>query len=294
LTKARYPEDKRELAEAALHRFFPKEDKYPEVIYKAMHHSLFTGGKRFRPILTLLVAEAFGADVNKILPTACAIEYIHTYSLIHDDLPAIDNDDLRRGKPTCHVLFGEDIAILAGDALFAEAFYLIASAQNTTNPSQIVQVINELALASGVRGMVGGQVVDIQSSSKKVDSKTLNFIHTHKTGQLITAAARAGAILAGASGSDLEKVTQFSYYLGLAFQITDDILDVIGDTDVLGKKVGSDEQHNKATFPSVFGLEKAKEKAEEAVKNAINALAGLNIDTESLIELAQFVYERKH
>jgi len=289
-----YPEDKRELVEEALHRFFPNKNKHPEIIYKAMHHSLFSGGKRFRSVLTLLVAEAFGADVNKVLPTACAIEYIHTYSLIHDDLPAIDNDDLRRGKPTCHVLFGEDIAILAGDALFAEAFFLIASSQNNADPSQIVQVINELAFASGVRGMVSGQVVDVQSSSEEVDQETLNFIHTHKTGQLITAAARAGAILAGAKSEDLEKITRFSHYLGLAFQITDDILDVIGDTDVLGKKVGSDERGNKATFPSVFGLQGAKKKAKKAVENAIKALGGLNINTKSLVELARFVYERKN
>lgn len=294
MTKARYPDDKRMLVENALRSFFPKQNKYPEVIYKAMHHSLFSGGKRFRSVLMLLTAEAFGSDMTKILPTACAIEYIHTYSLIHDDLPAIDNDPLRRGKPTCHILFGEDIAILAGDALFAEAFYLIASAQNSSDPLRVIKIINELAFASGVRGMVSGQVADIKSSNKKVDYKMLDFIHTHKTGDLITAAARAGAILSGASDADLEKVTRFSHFLGLAFQITDDILDVIGDPHLLGKEVGGDERRKKATFPSVFGLRTARKKAKEAVEKAKTALAGLKLDTEALAELAQFVYERKH
>ncbi len=192
------------------------------------------------------------------------------------------------------MVFGEDIAILAGDALFAEAFYLIASGQNNANPSDVVRIINELAFAAGVRGMVSGQVVDMRSSNKNVDPETLSFIHSHKTGQLIVAAARAGAILAGANGADLEKVTKFSYYLGLAFQITDDILDVIGDTSLLGKEIGSDERHKKATFPAVFGLEIARQKAKEAVENAIGILSELKVDTESLAALAQFVYERKH
>jgi len=294
LAKAKYPDEKRKLVEDALHRFFPEKDKYPDVIYGAMNHSLFSGGKRFRPVLNLLVAEVFDSDIDKFLPTACAIEYIHTYSLIHDDLPAIDNDDLRRGTPTCHVMFGEDIAILAGDALFAESFYLVASTQNSADSSRIIRVVNELAFAAGVRGMVSGQVVDIQSSRKRVDSETLHFIHSHKTGCLITAAARAGAILAGASSPDLDKVTEFATQLGLAFQITDDILDVVGETDVIGKRIGSDERHKKATFPSIFGLEEAKKKAKVAVDDAIVALGGLEADTKSLIELAKFVYERNY
>lgn len=294
MTKATYPENKRELVEEALHRSFPMEDAYPEVIYKAMRHSLFSGGKRFRSVLNLLVAEAFGADLERVMPTACALEYIHTYSLIHDDLPAIDDDGLRRGKPTCHILFGEDIAILAGDALFAEAFHLIAASQNSCDPLQIIQVINELALATGVRGMVSGQVADIKAMNEKIDSETLNFIHTHKTGQLITVAARSGAILARANDLDLDNITQFANHLGLAFQITDDILDVIGDTDVLGKEVGSDQRQHKATFPSVFGLGQAKEKAEDAVEKAIMVLSNINADTHDLEELARFVCYRDY
>lgn len=279
--------------EDALHRFFPKEDGHPEIIYKAMHHSLFSGGKRFRSVLTLLVAETFGVAAKDVLPTACAIEFVHTYSLIHDDLPAIDNDHLRRGKPTCHVLFGDDIAILAGDALFAEAFYLIASEQRSEDSLNVIRVINEVASASGVRGMVSGQVADVQASTQKVDSKTLNFIHTQKTGQLITAAARAGAILAGASSSSLESITRYAYHLGLAFQITDDILDVVGDPQLMGKEVGGDKRNDKATFPAVFGLDASRKKAEIAVGDAIDALAGVALDTKPLKELARFVYERE-
>ncbi len=292
MNKATYPEDKRELVEKALHRFFPGEDAYPEVIYKAMSHSLFSGGKRFRSVLSLLTAVAFNVNPEKILPTACALEFIHTYSLIHDDLPAIDNDDLRRGKPTCHVLFGEDIAILAGDALFAEAFHLVASSQNSSDQSRIIKVINEIALAAGIRGMVSGQVADICSMNKKIDADTLDFIHTHKTGQLIIAAARSGAILAGAEDAELKNITEFAHYLGLAFQITDDILDVVGDVDVLGKQVGSDERHHKATFPAVFGIEDAKCQAEEAINKSIEALSGMRIETKELTNLARFVYER--
>ncbi|MDD5704183.1 MAG: polyprenyl synthetase family protein [Dehalococcoidales bacterium] len=294
MTKAKYPDDKRKLVEDALHRFFPAEDRYPEIIYKAMRHSLFSGGKRFRSVLCLLVAETFGAIVDDILPTACGLEYIHTYSLIHDDLPAVDNDDLRRGKPTCHILFGEDMAILAGDALYAEAFYLIASSPIKVEAARILKVIEELAYASGVRGMVSGQVADLQSADKQIKTDVLNFIHERKTGELITSSARAGAIIAGVDDLRLEKVTRFAQQLGLAFQITDDILDVVGETDLLGKEVGSDERHNKATFPSLFGLDEAKRKAKEAIDSAIDALSGMEVGTSSLVELAWFVYQREH
>lgn len=294
MTKAIYPDDKRKLVEDALNRFFPAQDRYPEIIYKAMRHSLFSGGKRFRSVLCLLVGEAFGAKTEDILPTACGLEYIHTYSLIHDDLPAIDNDDLRRGKPTCHVLFGEDIAILAGDALFAEAFYLVTSSRTKVEAERILEVVKELSYASGVRGMVSGQVADLQSADKQVKADILNFIHERKTGELITSAARAGAIIGNASSQRMEKVTKYAHKLGLAFQITDDILDVVGETDLLGKEVGSDERHNKATFPSIFGLDEAKRKAKEAIDSAINTLSGIEIDTSSLVDLAWFVYEREH
>ncbi|MEW6189550.1 MAG: polyprenyl synthetase family protein [Actinomycetota bacterium] len=292
--RAIYPEGKRLLVEDALHRFFPSEDNYPQVIYKAMRHSLFSGGKRFRPVLTLLVAETFGCVPERVLPTACAIEYIHTYSLIHDDLPAIDNDDLRRGQPTCHVLFGEDIAILAGDALFAEAFYLVSAKQQADDPLKIIRVIGELASVSGARGMVGGQVMDVLSSGRRVDFATLNFIHTHKTGELIKAAARVGAILAGTSEEELAIITEYAHHLGLAFQITDDILDVVGETVLLGKKVGSDREQLKPTFPATFGLERSRELAREETDKAKEALTRLgDRDTRALANLAEFVCERE-
>jgi geranylgeranyl diphosphate synthase type II len=294
LTKATYPNDQRELVEDALQNSFPKKDAYPEVIYKAMRYSLFSGGKRFRPVLNLLVAKAFGDRPETHLRTACALEYIHTYSLIHDDLPALDNDGLRRGRPTCHVVFGEDIAILAGDALFAEAFHLISASPDGSEPKRIISVINELAAAAGVRGMVSGQVADICSANKAIGPEALNFIHTHKTGQLITVAARSAAIIAGANDQDLGIITHFAQSLGLAFQITDDILDVVGETHLLGKEVGSDQRHQKATFPSVFGLDEAKRKAKEAVEDAIDALSSLDTDTDGLKELARFVYLRDH
>lgn len=288
-----YSGEKQEMVDQALHKFFPPPTRYPQVVLDAMHHSLFAGGKRFRPIVTIEVAGTFGIDAKKVLPTACAIELIHTYSLIHDDLPAIDNDDLRRGKPTCHVKFGEDIAILAGDALFAEAFYLIAKEQKAEKSKWIVEVISEISAASGVRGMVGGQVVDVSSAGKKINSKTLEYIHEHKTGKLITAAARVGAILAGTSARELEVITDYAHYLGLTFQIIDDILDVIGDEEVLGKKPGSDERGKKATFPSVYGIKEAQDFAKKYLDEANKQLKGLDRDVKGLSELAQFVYQRK-
>lgn len=258
-----------------------------------MHYTLFSKAKRFRPVLTLLAHQTFGADPRDVLPTACAIEYIHTYSLIHDDLPAIDDDDLRRGKPTCHLAFGEDIAILAGDALFAEAFYLIATGQKARDPSMIVKVIAELAEATSVRGMVGGQVADVLYSDKPVDIETLNFIHLNKTGKLISASVRAGAILANASKGELKALSEYAHHLGLAFQITDDILDLVGDEKTIGKPSGSDLRKKKATFPGLFGLEESKRYAREAVDKAVEALETLSWNTSSLADMARFVFERQ-
>lgn len=291
--KATYPETERLAVESALQRFFPTCDRHPKVVCEAMRHSLFPGGKRFRPVLALLAAELAGASCDVVLPTACAIEYIHTYSLIHDDLPAMDNDNMRRGKPSCHAAFGEDIAILAGDALFAEAFYLIASRQSPDRPDLVVRVLREIAEASGVRGMVGGQVVDVVSSSTPVEAEKLEFIHTHKTGRLITACVRVGAILGGADGDLVRTLGAYGDKLGLAFQITDDILDVTGDAEVLGKPVGSDEQQAKATFPGVYGLQAAGRMAREAAEEAKNALSSIEGDTTQLVQMADFVCERR-
>ena len=290
--KARYPEGTRELIERALRQFFPRDGRAGPLC-KAMAHSLFSGGKRFRGILVAETAKAFGTDPKKVMPTACAIEYVHTYSLIHDDLPAIDDDDLRRGKPTCHVLYGEDIAILAGDALFAEAFNLIATKQEADDAARITRVIGEIARAAGVDGMVGGQVVDVISSGKRVSGETLEYIHRHKTGALIRASGRSGAILAGADERSLEKISDYAENLGLAFQVTDDILDVVGNTGLMGKTTGSDQRKKKATYPGIYGIERARGFARDRVEAAKNALVDLDLETAALRELADFVYERQ-
>lgn len=292
MEKVSYSEEKRLLVERALEEYFPAEDIHSSIVYQAMRHSLFSKSKRFRPVLLLLVAEAFQEPAEEALSVACAVEYIHTYSLIHDDLPAIDNSDLRRGKSTCHVLFGEDIAILAGDALFAEAFYLV-SHETQAEPDVLVKVFQELSLAASVRGMVGGQVVDISSVNKRISQETLHFIHTNKTGKLIVASARCGAILAKASPDDLKAISNYAYFLGLAFQITDDILDVVGEEELLGKKTGSDDRVAKATFPALFGLGGAKKEAKEATEKAISWLDELSTDTTQLADLAYFVYHRE-
>ena len=287
----KYPEDTRLLVEEGLKKYFP-EVGHPEELYKAMSYSLFAGGKRFRAVLAIESAKVFGTDPEDVMPAACAVEFIHTYSLIHDDLPALDDDDLRRGKPTCHVKFGEDMAILAGDALNTEAFRLVSSEQKAIDAGRIVWVIRELATASGASGMVGGQVVDIQSEGMVVDAETLKFIHEKKTGELIKASVRAGAILANASERDLALLTDYAIYLGLAFQIVDDILDVVGDAAVLGKAVGSDVLHEKATYPALYGLEKAKEMARMMTDKAKEALSQVDGDTTVLAELADFVFDR--
>ncbi|MBI4743605.1 MAG: polyprenyl synthetase family protein [Actinobacteria bacterium] len=257
-----------------------------------MRHSLFSGGKRLRSVLSLSAAEILDYDIHKILPTACAIEYIHTYSLIHDDLPAIDNDKLRRGKPTCHIVFGEDIAILAGDALFAEAFYLISSRQEADSPEKIVKIIEELSDASGVRGMVGGQVVDIESTGKTIASSTLEFIHKNKTGRLISASVKVATILAGADEEKTKALLDYSSHLGLAFQIIDDVLDTAGETELMGKEAGSDERMLKSTYISIFGLEKAKIHAKEEIEKAKDSLSIFGERKQPLIEIADFVYKR--
>jgi geranylgeranyl diphosphate synthase type II len=259
-----------------------------------MHYSLFSGGKRFRAVLLVEAAKSIGYNPEMVLPAACAIEFVHTYSLIHDDLPALDNDTMRRGVATNHIKFGEDIAILAGDALLTEAFYLLSSKQQSEEPIRLVRAIEELAHAAGVAGMIGGQVVDLESEGKDVDRETLSFIHENKTGALIKASVRIGALLGGTNDAQLDALTRYAESLGLAFQIVDDILDVVGDTEKLGKTAGSDERKKKATFPSLYGLEAAKSMAYEQIALAKMALedTGLGDKTEVLSSLADFVIER--
>ena len=234
----RYLQEKREIVDSALERYFSMEEEFPSNLHRAIHHSLFAGGKRIRPILSIASFEAVRGKGERVLPFACALEMIHTYSLIHDDLPAIDNDDYRRGKPTCHKVFGEAIAILAGDGLLTEAFRLMTNQPAKDRPSSgeglVLDLINEVALAAGVFGIVGGQMADVESEGKAVDLPTVQYIHTHKTGAMILASVRVGAKLGGAKEEILKALTHYGESLGLAFQIVDDILNVEGKASLMG------------------------------------------------------------
>jgi len=265
----------------------------PEILFDAMRYSVFNGGKRFRPILVILVAKSFKVSQDEVMPVACAIEFIHTFSLIHDDLPAIDNDNLRRGKPTCHLKFGEDIAILAGDALFSESFNLVLKQKKYSSNEVVLKLIEEVSEATGTSGMISGQVMDVISNREKVGKETLNFIHNNKTGKLIRASVRCGAIISEANNYQLEKFTEFGEHLGLAFQITDDILDEVGKEKNTGKRPGGDKALMKLTYPFYYGLKKSKEIAREEIELAKNSIIGLNLLVEDLINIADFILERK-
>ncbi|MEG6615907.1 farnesyl diphosphate synthase [Peptococcaceae bacterium 1198_IL3148] len=282
------------LVEQALEKMLPLATTYPSVIHQSMRYSLLAGGKRLRPSLVIGAAEALGCNAERVLPTACALEIIHTYSLVHDDLPAMDNDDLRRGKPTNHKVYGEAMAILAGDALLTLAFQLIAENVKYAPAELVVQVIKEIAEASGSLGMIGGQVVDTISANEEIDSSTLDYIHRHKTGALFRASVRSGAILADATEAQLQALTNYAENLGLAFQIVDDILDVKGDTDKIGKPVGSDEKNKKATYPGLYGIDSAYQKANEAAENAINALKFLGPEADFLRQTVYFIINRDY
>ena len=258
----------------------------PEIIHKAIRYSVFSGGKRFRAALCTASCEMFGGDTVKVLPVAAGIELIHTYSLIHDDLPCMDDDDLRRGKPTLHKVYGENIAVLAGDALNALAFDLVSRAEDC-------RIIKVLAHAIGTEGMIGGQVADVMSSGKNgISEEDVKFIHTRKTAALINASVRMGALAAGASERDLEIVDRYGSSIGLAFQIVDDILDIESSEEVLGKDVGSDEDLDKATYPKAVGIESARLLARTLVRDACDVLTAVDGDTTVLKKLAEFVIER--
>jgi len=290
-----YLEAKKKIIDEALERYLPGEDNYPPVIFKAVRYSVFAGGKRIRPILCLASAETVGSNCEAVLPVACALELIHTYSLIHDDLPAIDDDDYRRGRLTSHKVFGEDIAILAGDALLTEAFRLMSdtSLMEKIPPEKLLFVIRDIAEAAGYFGMVGGQVVDVQSEGKDVDSEVLNYIHTRKTGAMITAAVKAGAILSNAGEVELNALISYGRHIGLAFQIADDILNVEGDQVLLGKGTGSDAKRGKVTYPSLMGLEASRKRAVELVKSALSALKNFDQRAEPLRMIAGYIVERR-
>ena len=262
-----------------------------------MRYSVFAGGKRVRPVLMLAACEAVGGTIDKAMPAACAMEMIHTYSLIHDDLPAMDDDDFRRGRPTNHKVFGEAIAILAGDALLTEAFKLISDPRFAagTDPAARIAVISEIATCAGSYGMVGGQVVDMESEGQPdMDLPTVQYIHTHKTGALIKASVVAGALLGGADQQQLAAIRRYGEAAGLAFQIADDILDIEGTTEQIGKDAGSDEARGKATYPAVIGLAAAKQEARAMMDEAFAALSVFGERAEPLRAIAQYIVERKN
>ena len=280
----------------ALERYLPVADELPSSVHKAMRYSVFAGGKRVRPILLLAACDAVGGDMERAMPAACAMEMIHTYSLIHDDLPAMDDDDFRRGIPTSHKVFGEATAILAGDALLTEAFILLSSHERncSPDPAALLSVIQEIAVSAGSRGMIGGQVVDMESEgSKEVDLATVLYIPTHKTGALIKASVKSGALLGGAADRELGAIVRYGEAIGLAFQIADDILDIEGTTEQIGKDAGSDQARGKATYPAVMGMAASKQRAEELVDVALRALDCFGEKADPLREIARYIVRRK-
>lgn len=281
-----------DLVEEGLLRELKKVPAYDETLEKAMEYSLMAGGKRLRPVLLMAAADAVGKDGAAFLTTGCAIEMIHTYSLIHDDLPAMDNDDYRRGKPTNHKVFGDGIAVLAGDALLTLAFEVMLR-QEGAAPETLVTVVSEMSRAAGPYGMVGGQVLDLEGEGRRLDLASLRKIHMGKTGALFCAAIRSGAILAGAKEEELAALTLYAERFGLAFQITDDILDVTGDEAAIGKPVGSDVRNEKATYVTLTSLEEAKKLAEDAVDEAVAALDIFGERAAFLRDLALFLLGRK-
>jgi len=289
-----YLAKKRAVVDKALEALVPPAKTYPPRVFEAMRYSLFGGGKRVRPILAIAAAEAVGANTAGLLPVAGTLELIHTYSLIHDDLPAMDDDDFRRGRPTCHKVYGEAMAILAGDGLLNLAFEALSDPRRLkTIPAQrLVAIIRDVSLASGALGMVGGQVVDMESEGKDVDLPTLEYIHTHKTGALIRASVRTGAIYARASEKQLKALTRYGERVGLAFQIADDILDIMGSQEEIGKDVGSDLKKGKKTFPSFYGLEESRRRAKEVADQALAALKDFDRKADPLRELAKYIVTR--
>lgn len=282
----------RAAVDAALETLLPPETTVPVSIHRAMRYSVFAGGKRIRPILCLETARIFAKDLDAVIPAACALEFIHTYSLIHDDLPALDNDDLRRGKPTCHKVFGEAIAILTGDALLTLAFQTLSSAP--IEPARRVRVIAEIGTAAGtVNGMVGGQVADLEAEGKPIAANALEYIHRSKTAALIRASIVAGAIAGGGSDGDVERLRRFGENIGWAFQVVDDILDQEESSAALGKTAGKDQAQQKATYPALYGLDKSREIAADLESKALGELDHYGEGATRLRQLAEFLVARR-
>jgi geranylgeranyl diphosphate synthase, type II len=275
-----------------LEQLLPAAGEVPETIHKAMRHSVFAGGKRVRPIMVVAAGESLGGNRKTLLYLGACIEMIHTYSLIHDDLPALDNDDLRRGVPTCHKVFGEAMAILAGDALLTRSFRLLADLPQVSEGTRL-GIIREISGAAGtVDGMIGGQVVDLESEAKPINQEVLEYIHRSKTGALLTACSRCGALAAGADPDQLQALTSYGRKTGLVFQIMDDILDVTSSSEKLGKTAGKDEKVKKATYPALHGIEVSRDKARELVLSAISDIEILGAPAEPLRSLARYVFSR--
>jgi geranylgeranyl diphosphate synthase, type II len=288
-----YLKSRQKQIDRALHRFLPKENAPPPTIHKAMRYSLFAGGKRLRPILTVAAAEACRGKLADALPLACAMECIHTYSLVHDDLPSMDNDDFRRGRATCHKVFGDGIAVLAGDALLTIAFEIAARAKPTRRYS-MTEFLREIASAAGSRKLIAGQVADLEAEGKKVSRNELRYIHENKTAAMITTSVRLGAMSANADAKKLRAITKFGFALGLAFQVIDDILDVTQTTEKLGKSAGKDVAAQKATYPAVIGLEASRAEARRLTNAAQSVLKIFGKEVDPLRELANYLLVREY
>jgi geranylgeranyl diphosphate synthase type II len=286
-----YLNDRASLVDEALELYLPPAGELPGIIHEAMRYSAVDGGKRIRPVLALAASEAVGGSIEAAMPAGCAIELIHAFSLIHDDLPCMDDDDLRRGKPTSHKVYGEAIALLAGDALLSQAFEIIASTPKVP-AERLLEVSRLIARATGTRGMIGGQVLDMQAEGRDVELSDVEAIHTRKTGALLEVSVVVGGILGGGSKEQIEGLSRYGRDIGLAFQVADDILDLTGDAEKIGKPTGSDLRQKKATYPSVIGIEKSRELGEGAIADAIGALAGFGEQAEPLIALAEFIMRR--
>lgn len=281
--------------EELLNEYMPKENGYQKTIFESMNYSLKAGGKRLRPILTLEACKLVGGNEKDAIPFAVATEMIHTYSLIHDDLPALDNDDLRRGRKTNHKVYGEAMAILAGDGLLNYAYeIMLRESVGKEDAAKYLNAINEIAKASGVYGMIGGQVVDIESEGQSIDMNKLDFIHMNKTAAIIIGCMRAGAIVGGASEDQLDNITKYAKNIGLSFQIVDDILDIVGDEAKLGKHVGSDIENDKSTYPSLIGIEESKNIANKLIEEAKMSIEKVNDNREFLNGLADYIVAREY
>lgn len=289
-----YLVSRQKLIERALDHYLPKANAKPATLHRAMRYSLFAGGKRLRPILCLAAAEACGGKIGNALPLACALECIHTYSLVHDDLPSMDDDDFRRGRPTCHKVFGDGIAILAGDALLTIAFEIVSNAKPAPRYDTSI-LLREIAVAAGSQKLIAGQVADLEAEGRNVKRDQLQFIHENKTAAILKSSVRLGGMSANADARKLSAVTRFGQRLGLAFQIIDDILDVTQTSEILGKSAGKDAAAKKATYPAVIGLEKSRAEARRLTRHAHNALSVFsNRDAEPLHALANYLLEREY